>query len=375
MAAILMANVDFNEAANPSLRRVTYPIPQFFLSRGLPLDVENAYLRSIARRIRHKSIKTVAEHLREFTVWRIDMKKELWDLSNDDLDYFIDAQCSYVRPNGKRLAWNTVNSRAGTVHRFLMWCQLNGHCQDIVLETMPNVGAGTKIKYKVKGHPSRKLEEPVRFLMMDKAIALIQAIEELSSAKRPEAVRNGLIAKLMLQCGLRISEAVSFPLRDLPEIRPEGHSTPARIVGKGDKPRVVLIPNRLLADLWEYRDLTRQSILERLTDKASRDVSSSEGLFISQKGEKISANWVEKIFAKVGSRIKVKAVPHALRHTFGTYHYLHNKDLLLLSKLMGHSSVETTEKFYVHIAKLVSHTSDYEEFQAEVDRKCLEART
>ncbi|MDT4871116.1 Tyrosine recombinase XerC [compost metagenome] len=158
---------------------------------------------------------------------------------------------------------------------------------------------------------------------------------------------------------------------DLPEINNRGHSTPARIVGKGSKPRVILIPNRLLSDLWDYADVAREKILEELQE-AGTDSSQVSLLFISDRGHGVTGNWLEKVFSKAGASIEVKAVPHALRHTFGTYHYLFNKDLVFLSKLMGHESEATTEKFYIHAAKLISHSGDYEQFQLEIDRLCTE---
>jgi integrase/recombinase XerD len=370
---ILVVLVDFTESENPSLSRLKYKIPQFFQDSGIPFQEENVYLQSVARRLSEKSIKTLAEHVKEILLWRVGIGKDLADFSDNDFDYYVDAQCSYVRKSGYGLSWNTVNSRAAGAHRFLVWCRINGYSPNITLEVAKSTGLGAKVSYKIKGHPSRRLEEPTKFLLLDSAINFIIAVSAISAASPRISSRNCLIAKLMLQCGLRLSEAVAFPIMDLPEINNRGHSTPARIVGKGEKPRVILIPNRLLTDLWAYADMERLSILEKLHG-IGLGLPHVHRLFISNRGKGITGNWIEKIFVRAGNSIGIKAVPHALRHTFGTYHYLFNKDLLFLAGLMGHESMLTTEKFYVHTARLISHTGDYEEFQLKIDRICAQVQ-
>lgn len=200
---------------------------------------------------------------------------------------------------------------------------------------------------------------------MDDALEFIRALGEASGAKGHLSQRNMLVAKLMLQCGLRVSEAINYPVFDLPEIVHAGHSTPARIVGKGNKLRVILIPNRLLSDLWGYADISRARILENVVDGES-----VRELFVSGRGRRITINWMEKLFSRTAAVMGVHAVPHALRHTFGSYHYFHNKDIVFLAKLMGHENTSTTEEFYVHVARLIAYTGSYEELQIEVDNMC-----
>ena len=329
------------------------------------------YLRAITHRLSEKSVKTAAEHVKELLNWRISIGRDLVDFSDDDFDYYIEAQCSYKKSNGFGLSWNTVDARISGAHRFLVWCKIEGYNHNMVLERSQKTGMGARVTYKIKGHPSERIEEPTRFLLLDTAIELIRVVGDVSGVSDRVKSRNRLMAKLMLQCGVRLSEAVEFPMVDLPEINKRGHSTPARVVGKGSKPRVILIPNRLLSDLWDYADVVREKILEELQEAGMYSLHVPL-LFISDRGRGITGNWLEKIFARAGKSIDVKAVPHALRHTFGTYHYLFNKDLLSLAKLMGHESEATTEKYYVHIAKLISHAGNYEQFQLEIDRLCAE---
>ncbi|RML43582.1 Site-specific recombinase XerD [Pseudomonas savastanoi pv. glycinea] len=362
---VTMIRVSFRRAADPGLARLKHPVPQFFTEKGWPCAIENLYLRSRCKTLSAKSIVTVAEHLKEFLQWRMLNDIAIEDVTDTNFEYFIEAQCAHVNNKGIQLAWNTINSRVAGSHRFMIWCKENNYNSGIEVEIIPAHKYGRGGKYNIKGHPARQFKEPTKFVLMDDALEFIRILGKLSGAKGYLSQRNMLVAKLMLQCGLRVSEAINYPAFDLPEIIPTGHSTPARIVGKGNKPRVILIPNRLLSDLWAYADISRAHILENVADG-----NSVRELFVSGRGKPITINWMEKLFARTAAVMGVQVVPHVLRHTYGSYHYFYNKDILFLAKLMGHENTSTTEEFYVHIAKLISYTGSYEELQVEVDRMC-----
>lgn len=367
---ILMTPVSFANAASPGLARISYRVPQFFSVDGYAYQVENSYLLFKARRMREKSIITTAQHIKEFLQWRISSRLDIEDVSEDDFEYFIDALCTYKSDKGQELAWNTVNSRVSGAHRFLIWCKTKGINRNLNIACSSKLHDEVYPRFKVKKHPMRKLSEPTKFLIMEDAIKFVRALGEMSASSARNKERNLLMAKLMLQCGVRVSEATNFPVCDLPDINHNGDSTPARIIGKGGKARFILIPNGLLSDLWAYNDVSRECIL----DKVSRSKSEYEcrNLFISERAKSISINWVEKIFHRVGRIIGLEVVPHILRHTFGSYHYLLNKDLTFLAQLMGHESERTTEKHYIHIAKLIAYSGEYEELQHKLDAECRE---
>lgn len=360
-----MIRVSFRSAADPGLARLKHPVPQFFSEKAWPYVTENLYLRSKCKSLSAKSIMTVAEHLKEFLQWRELNDIAIEDITDTNFEYFIEAQCAHISKRGMPLSWNTVNSRVAGSHRFLIWCKENNFNSRIEAEITPSLKYGRRGEYRIKGHPARELKGLTRFLLIDDALEFIRVLGATSGANEHCSQRNILVAKLMLQCGLRVSEAINFPPFDLPEIVSSGHSTPARIVGKGEKPRVILIPNRLLSDLWTYADIIRARILEKCEPS-----SSVRELFLSEYGRPITINWMEKLFARTAAVMGLHVVPHALRHTYGTYHYFHNKDIVFLAKLMGHESASTTERFYVHVAKLISYTGSYEELQLEVDNMC-----
>ena len=343
-------------------------MPQFFNIRLEPIKEINSYLRYVSRRLAQKSLQTISEHLKEFLVWVTVSNLSLEDMTEDIFDAYIDSLCAYRKPSGERLSWNTVNARCAGAYRYLIWCYEQKYCPNLNPSQIINTKRSARNKYRTKKHPSRKLKEPVKFLNLDVAIRFIEAVAEISgSVKHGVKKRNKLIASLMLQTGLRISEVTSFPLKDLPEINTQGHSTPARIIGKGSKARLILIPNKLLLKLWEYADIDRERICDKFKTADDNNLH-DERLFLNENGREISKNWIEKLFSKASTLINIKTVPHALRHTYGTYHYLLNKDLPALANLMGHASETTTQSYYIHTAMLISYAGSFNKLQDEIDR-------
>lgn len=368
---VVVVDVDFSGAEDPKLSRLKHKIPQFFSYDFEPLRPANRYLRHISRKLAIKSIKTIAEHVKEFLLWSEDSDIKTEYMTDNLFDLYIEVLCGYRKKNGEPLSWNTVNARTSGAYRYLIWCYEQGCCSGLDPREAGTTSRSARKRYDIKGHPSRQLQEPTKFLLLDQAVKFIEAFSIASGKSNDQSRRrNKLIGALMLQTGLRISEVTNFPLKDLPEINSRGHSTPARIIGKGRKARLVLIPNALLLKLWDYRDIDREALCDKL--RACGRNKMPEELFISNLGRGLTSNWIEKLFVKAGHSMGIKAVPHTLRHTYGTYHYLLNKDLAGLANLMGHANETTTRNYYVHTAVLTSYAGSYSKLQDEVD-KLIEA--
>lgn len=370
---VCIIKVKFESSADPRLSKVSHLVPQLFYDNLTPASEANRYLRFSCRRLMMKSLYTVAEHLKEFIGWLEACNLEVTEINEIFFDAYVDALCEYRKRGGCPLSWNTVNARAAGAYRFLRWAARNGYCEGLHLDDIENSYRSTRKKYTAMGHPAKKFVETVKFLPLHDAVRFVEHLG-LESGNHDGGIclRNKLIASLMLQAGLRVSEVVGYPLKDLPELNMRGHSTPARVVGKGMKERCVLIPNNLLLKLWEYVDFAREKKAESLEIK--HNFFCSESLFLTEQGQAISRNWIEKKFSQASAALGLKTTPHSLRHTFGTYHYLLNKDLVGLANLMGHASETTTRKYYVHTAMLVSYVGTYSAFQDEVDRLVGEVR-
>ncbi|MEQ5816461.1 site-specific integrase [Marinobacter sp. NFXS11] len=364
---IKCVKVDFRNSSIEKVRLLGAAVPQFFDDQLAPIPAANLYMRMMSGRLAVKSLLTLSEHLKELLIWLSNSQLAIEDIDEDAFDYYVEALCVYKKSDGSQLSWNTVNSRASAAHRFLLWTYEQGICPSLNPVEAKNINLSAKRKYQSKGHPSRPLAEPISFLLMEDAIRFVDALGLVSGRTHPHVKRrNILMGAFMLQTGARVSEVCNFPLSDLPEVNSRRISTPARLIGKGAKARVILIPNQLLLQLWEYVDLDRETVSDRIS-KVSEDCI-RQNLFLSDKGQAIATNWVQKLFRKAGQYVGIKSTPHILRHTFGTYHYLLNRDLVGLAKLMGHESETTTHLYYVHTATLVSYSGTYSGLQRELDQ-------
>ena len=176
------------------------------------------------------------------------------------------------------------------------------------------------------------------------------------------------MAKVMLQCGLRVEEVVTIPsawVRDI--VVNSGRSMElGRVCGKGRKVRSIEWPTQLLLEVQEYIDFQRQFVIE-CAQSVDPSYTEPVALFLSGEGRELTTNWVGKLFKSASKASGIPCTPHILRHTYGTYHYLLHRDLAKLANLMGHSSEETTRTYYVHTAALVAMTDQFNDFQSQVD--------
>lgn len=146
--------------------------------------------------------------------------------------------------------------------------------------------------------------------------------------------RNLAIISVLAYTGIRLSELCSLNTGDLD--LEEG--TLFVRSGKGDKDRMVLMSESCVGALKEY-------IRER-----AKGMPSSNALFISRVNRRIDPSSVQRLVRNLSleAGIEKHVTPHVLRHTFATTILRNGGDIRFIQKLLGHSSVATTE-IYTHI--------------------------
>jgi len=130
--------------------------------------------------------------------------------------------------------------------------------------------------------------------------------------------RERLIFDICLYCGLRIQEVLSLTKDNIQD-------NFLIFKGKGDKERIVPIPDFLKKELFKYKN------------------QSQKYLFTNKSGKPLTRQWISKVFKKVSKKVGIKITPHCLRHTFASYLINNGMDIYHLAKLLGHSSVSTTQ--------------------------------
>ena len=160
--------------------------------------------------------------------------------------------------------------------------------------------------------------------------------ESLSLLKTPDGVhqeRDYCILTLFLNCGLRISELIGLNLSDI-------HGETLRIVGKGNKERMLYLNDACQSALQEYLSVREKSA-----------GSSEEALFLSSRNQRISRSTVhalvKKHLAQAGLDTSQYST-HKLRHTAATLMLQNGVDVKAVQEVLGHEHLNTTE-IYTHI--------------------------
>ena len=166
----------------------------------------------------------------------------------------------------------------------------------------------------------------------------VEALLAAPDIGTPLGLRDRTMLELLYATGLRVSELVQIRLADI---------NPAqgvvRIVGKGDKERLVPVGEVALEWLTRYFADARADILKgQLTD----------AVFPTARGAAMTRQSFWQIIKKYGARagITCELSPHTLRHAFATHLLNHGADLRVVQMLLGHADISTTQ-IYTHLAR------------------------
>lgn len=141
--------------------------------------------------------------------------------------------------------------------------------------------------------------------------------------------RDKSVILLLYGVGLRINEALSLKLKDLPT------DDWLRIRGKGNKFRDVPILPGITSVIREYLNL------------CPFNQSKNDSLFLGKRGKALSARIIQRRLEKIRYKLGLPdfATPHSLRHSFASHLLSGGADLRAIQQLLGHSSLSTTQRY------------------------------
>jgi integrase/recombinase XerD len=167
----------------------------------------------------------------------------------------------------------------------------------------------------------------------------VEALLDAPDTKNLIGYRDRTMLELIYACGLRVSELVGLQLEQV-----ELSQGWVRVIGKGNKERLVPIGDEALYWLDKYIREIRPDILKR------KDQTANE-VFVTNraKGMTRQAFWyaIKKYatLADIGNKLS----PHTMRHAFATHLLNHGADLRVVQMLLGHSNLSTTQ-IYTYVA-------------------------
>jgi integrase/recombinase XerC len=234
------------------------------------------------------------------------------------------------------------------------------------------VREGGRTQDPTAGLPMPKLEKRLpRPLSIDDCEQLITKDRRRSRQPAPEGgdrarrsgwmtLRDRALVELLYGTGIRVGELVALDVRDL-ELRAQE----IRVMGKGNKERVVPIPEQARIALAAWTEVRRHPGLM------------SEPLFISlrarheEKPRRLAAREARRILGERAVRADLgeHVHPHRLRHSYATHLLDMGADLREIQELLGHSSLSTTQKYTAVSIEHLRDVYDRAHPRAEVQRK------
>ncbi len=296
---------------------------------GRELDWVNAFLD--AQRIRQlslRSLRAYAYDLLDFARWLEPRRQPLAETTESTLvDYVRHQLEQHAKPTPQ-----TVNHRLGAVR-----CLYRFHYgRDI-----PAGSFHFQRSYRTRsplgyGRPRRVVALGLRLKQDRRAIVPLSAEEVAKFWQSFRTFRDLALVGLMLLDGLRSCEVLGLQLEDL-----QLADGQMRLLGKGNKKRVVPLPPEILEVLGNYLRL-------------ERPLTNSPALFVSlkghQRGQAMTPTGLRSLFRHHRLLSQVRhANPHRCRHTFGADMVRAGMSLPALQHFMGHSHIQTT-MLYVQLA-------------------------
>ncbi len=194
---------------------------------------------------------------------------------------------------------------------------------------------------KINEDPTALIELPKLGKPLPGTLSETQVESLLLAADITDSIglRDRAMLELLYATGLRVSELVSLRYNQI-----SLQQGVVRIIGKGNKERLVPMGDEAVSWLTQYLDESRADLM--------RGKGICDNLFVTRRGSGMTrqAFWyLIKRYAIVAG-ISQKLSPHTLRHAFATHLLNHGADLRVVQLLLGHSDLSTTQ-IYTHVAK------------------------
>jgi integrase/recombinase XerD len=193
---------------------------------------------------------------------------------------------------------------------------------------------------KIKTNPTDLIESPKIYRKIPQVISFtdIEKLFQQIDLREPTGTRNRAILETLYASGLRVSELCDARISNY--FPNEGF---LRVIGKGDKERIVPIGEDAISYIQDYLSTWRNHL-----PKIS--ASETDILFLNRRGKRLTRIFIYQIVKDLAEKAGLSLLisPHTFRHSFATHLLEGGADLRAIQEMLGHESILTTE-IYTHL--------------------------
>jgi integrase/recombinase XerC len=262
------------------------------------------------KRYSKHTIEAYQNDLAQFETFLITYEKELKDVSHIDIRNWI------VSMMEQKISARSVNRKISALKSFYKFLLRRG---------------------EIKKTPLSKVQTPKtskRLPVFVELPGIEKLLKEIEFPEGYEGLRDKMIIELFYGTGMRRSELINLKETDI-----DSYNSQIKVLGKGNKERIIPIHNELRNTIKNFIQRKKE-----LLESQSGDL-----LVVREKGKKMEPGLVYEIVKKYLNLVTTvdKKSPHTLRHTFATHLMNNGADINAVKELLGHASLAATQ-VYTH---------------------------
>jgi len=211
----------------------------------------------------------------------------------------------------KKYSKSTINRKITAIKTFLKWSASMDYFDEVLIQNVVNLKSEKKLPNILSSSYINKL------------------LDELPSQTTKE-IRDKAILELMYSSGLRVSEVSNLKIQNFKI------NKSIKVLGKGNKERVLPITSRAVKSISTYLNIGRTELMNE---------KSQNYMFLGIRGGQLRDREIRRVV-----NLRVGTFPHSLRHTFATHLLEGGADLRVVQELLGHNDPTTTQ-IYTHVSK------------------------
>lgn len=279
-----------------------------------PTDIIQPFINYLRYEKRY-SANTITSYKTDLDDFFAYLRNKFGDTALQDINHtFIRSWLASLKENG--LAAKSINRKISSLKSFFKYCVRTEVLKDSPMGKVISPKIGKRLPVFVKEEETKQLVEALN-----------------SAAENWKSLNAKMLITIFYNTGMRLSELIA-----LKENQIDFGRSSIKVLGKGNKERVIPVSKETIASIREYQQLKNKEI-----------GSKEEYLLVTEKGKKLYPKYayllVNHYLGAAGTLDKKS--PHVLRHTFATHLMNNGADLNAVKELLGHSSLASTQ-VYTH---------------------------